>query len=96
MSKSNQMQSCKSIEYERLLPSPLPLQLEVKSMERRRTDQEFLSDKKKEDNYQDQLLIELIPLLRKFNFLPKGVINSSFNKVLDHIYTQQKKKKEEN
>tara|TARA_R100000908_G_scaffold55886_1_gene31222 strand:+ start:470 stop:757 length:288 start_codon:yes stop_codon:yes gene_type:complete len=50
------------------------------------TDKEFLFEKKKTDNYQDQLLIELIPIFRKYDFLPKSAFNSCCNRLLDHIY----------
>ena len=62
-----------------------------KVKEKKITAQDFLDMKKKEDNYEDQLLIQLIPLFREFSFLPKKVVQSCASRVLDWIYSQKQK-----
>ena len=62
-----------------------------KVKEKKITAQDFLEMKKKEDNYEDQLLIQLIPLFREFSFLPKKVVQSCTSRVLDWIYQQKQK-----
>lgn len=88
------MHSYTSTAYGKLITPPIHQPSEEEVEEKAPTDQQFLFAKKKEDNYQDQLLIQLIPLLRQFDFLPKSVLNSSCNKVLDHIYPKLNKRKE--
>ena len=70
-------------------PPQFPPTEQVK--EKKITAQDFLEMKKKEDNYEDQLLIQLIPLFREFSFLPKKVVQSCTSRVLDWIYSQKQK-----
>ena len=75
----------------RVLDSPpeFPPTEEIK--EKKITAQDFLEMKKKEDNYEDQLLIQLIPLFREFSFLPQRVVESCTKRVLNWIYSQKHK-----
>ena len=88
------MQCYQSPRYGSLKTPPIHQPSEKEVEDKAPTDQQFLYAKKKEDNYQDQLLVQLIPLIRQFDFLPKSVINSSCSKVIEHIYQKPKKKKE--
>ena len=88
------MHSYTATAYGKLITPPIHQPSEEDVEDKAPTDQQFLYAKKKEDNYQDQLLVQLIPLIRQFDFLPKSVINSSCSKVIEHIYQKPKKKKE--
>ena len=75
----------------RVLDTPPQFPPTEKVKEKKITAQDFLEMKKKEDNYEDQLLIQLIPLFREFSFLPKKVVQSCTSRVLDWIYSQKQK-----
>ena len=75
----------------RELETPPQFPPTAKEKEKKITAQDFLEMKKKEDNYEDQLLIQLIPLFREFSFLPKKVVQSCTSRVLDWIYQQKQK-----
>ena len=85
------MYSVESSTFNRELETPPQFPPTEKVKEKKITAQDFLEMKKKEDNYEDQLLIQLIPLFREFSFLPKKVVQSCTSRVLDWIYQQKQK-----
>ena len=82
------MHSIQSHSYRRVLNTPPQLPTE-QVIEKKITDNDFLNEKKKEDNYADQLLIQLVPIIRTFSFLPKKVIQSCFGRVIEYIYSNK-------
>ncbi len=59
-------------------------------------DQEFMYEQRKNNLHTERLLTAHLRLIRKFSFLPKGILVQTFNNALKHVYTEiDRAKKEE-
>ncbi len=60
-------------------------------------DCDFLLEKRKQDIYTDKVFLDCFAFIRKYDFLPKGVLTDCFTKSLKFVYDlkQQEKKEQE-
>ena len=80
---------------EYLIKQDIDFQVNLQTSDISEEDKSFFDEKKKRDIYKDKILLDAFQMVRKYDFLPRAVVNDCFKQVINYVYQCNYKVKEQ-